>query len=448
MASKLAQFCGPLIYYNDLVGKIPEELSSLSTNKLKGFYVSANGLTGSIPRWLGNASSLLYLYMGKNYFQGSIPSELGKLLNLIVFAIGANNLSGKMSATTNFTGKSHKILASLFPIFSVSMLDETRSPVTCRFPYQMPLDYTNLILLVTILQLLDIGVSRFNGELPISIANFSTTLQQLWADFNQISWRCLYHISPLVDRPKGGDTWHAPIHLKVKKTLVIVLHTLSEIPEGIGKLERLQKLGLHDNRISGSVPEVIGNITKLQRLYLFTNYLSGNIAPSLGNCKQLENSLIGPLPMEVGNMSKPWSWMFRITDCPEKFQVLFPSVMLEFLSLGDNLFGRRIPLALSALKSLQFLDLSKNKLSGQISAYLKNFTHLEILNLSYNKLNSEVPHKGAFTNTSAFSFVGNRKLCGGIKSLGLPSCHLPGERMDMGDVVAGLCRIRTKTFPR
>lgn len=83
--------------------------------------------------------------------------------------------------------------------------------------------------------------------------------------------------------------------------------------------------------------------------------------------------------------------------------------MLEYLSLGDNLFGGRIPSALSTLKSLQFLDLSRNNLSGQIPAYLQNFTLLEYLNLSYNNLDGEVPQEGVFRNISAFSIVGNKK---------------------------------------
>ncbi|XP_059639148.1 probable LRR receptor-like serine/threonine-protein kinase At3g47570 [Cornus florida] len=41
--------------------------------------------------------------------------------------------------------------------------------------------------------------------------------------------------------------------------------------------------------------------------------------------------------------------------------------------------------------------------------------------LSYNKFEGEVPNEGVFLNVSAFSIVGNDKLCGGNKELQLPA---------------------------
>ncbi|XP_058198324.1 putative receptor-like protein kinase At3g47110 [Rhododendron vialii] len=291
------------------------------------------------------------------------------------------------------------------------------------------------------LKFVGIGGNRFKGELPTSIANFSTTLQVIEAEDNQISGSI----------PEGITNLIGLMRLDISGNSFT-----GEIPEGIGKFERLGVLRLFDNRISGAIPETIGNITKLQRLYLYNNYLSGNIPPSLENCKQLEvlllfsnnltgfipkevvslprtlsfmlaqNSLSGPLPVEVGNMSK----LIELDVLNNRLSGEIPStlskcIMLESLNLGDNLFGGRIPSALNSLKSLHTLDLSRNNLSGQIQAYLQNFTLLQYLNLSYNDLDGEVPEQGVFRNISAFSIVGNRKLCGGIKSLGLPSCQVP-----------------------
>ncbi|XP_058198866.1 putative receptor-like protein kinase At3g47110 isoform X2 [Rhododendron vialii] len=485
--------------YNNLVGKIPEELSSLSTNKLKGFYVSVNGLTGSIPPWLGNASSLLDLVMSRNYFQGTIPSELGRLLNLKEFSIHENSLSGEVLPSiynissllvlglgnnqfhgsipqdigltlpslrglyvgkNQFTGHLPVSLSNASGLQQCNFALNTFTGTMLRnlgslkdlvrftvFGNQLETDEVEGFSFLTSvtncsnLELFDIGINRFKGELPTSIANFSTTLQQLFADNNQISGSIPEGIINLIGLTRLG---------------IFANSITGEIPEGIGKLERLQYLYLFDNRISGSVPETIGNITNLQGLYLFTNSLSGNIPPSLGNCKQLQflhlfgnnltgfipkevlsvstalsfnlsqNFLTGPLPMEVADMSK----LVELNVSNNRLSGEIPStlskcIMLESLSLGDNLFGGRIPLALSTLKSLNFLDLSRNNLSGQIPAYLQNFTLLQSLNLSYNNLDGEVPQEGVFRNISVFSIVGNSNLCGGIKSLGLPSCQIP-----------------------
>ncbi|XP_058198325.1 probable LRR receptor-like serine/threonine-protein kinase At3g47570 [Rhododendron vialii] len=484
---------------NNLVGKIPEELSSLSTKKLKGFYVASNELTGSIPHWLGNASSLVQLSMSVNYFQGTIPSELGRLLNLKLFQIGLNNLVGEVPpsiynissllllglsfnrfygkfpqdigftlpnllglyvggnqftghlpvsisnasglqdffvAENNFTGTMLTNLGSLKDLVGFTVArNQLETDEAEGFSFLTSL--TNC----SNLQGLDIGMNRFKGELPTSIANFSSSLQLLIVQFTQISGSI----------PEGITNLIGLTQLVISANLIT-----GEIPEGIGKLERLEDLRLFDNRISGSIPETIGNITKLRQIYLFGNNLSGHIPPSLGDCKQLEllflsgnnltgfipkevvslssinlafylarNSLTGPLPMEVGNMSN----LVKLDVSNNRLSGEIPStiskcIMLESLRLGDNLFGGRIPLSLSALRSLNYLDLSINKLSGQIPAYLQNFTLLQSLNLSYNDLEGEVPHEGVFRNVSAFSIVENRKLCGGIEILGLPTCEV------------------------
>ncbi|KAF5799425.1 putative non-specific serine/threonine protein kinase [Helianthus annuus] len=56
------------------------------------------------------------------------------------------------------------------------------------------------------------------------------------------------------------------------------------------------------------------------------------------------------------------------------------------------------------------------------SSILGGFS-LEYLNLSYNDFESEVPMVGVFSNASAFSILGNSRICGGVVELGLPKCN-------------------------
>ncbi|XP_052209924.1 LRR receptor-like serine/threonine-protein kinase FEI 2 isoform X2 [Diospyros lotus] len=100
---------------------------------------------------------------------------------------------------------------------------------------------------------------------------------------------------------------------KTKRVISLSLpyHKLSgSISPGIGKLEHLQFLALHDNNFYGTMPPELGNCTELQALYLQGNYLSGLIPSELGNLSVLENldlssnSLSGAIPQSLGKLYK------------------------------------------------------------------------------------------------------------------------------------------------
>ncbi|KAH0725066.1 hypothetical protein KY284_000931 [Solanum tuberosum] len=75
-------------------------------------------------------------------------------------------------------------------------------------------------------------------------------------------------------------------------------------------------------------------------------------------------------------------------------------IALESLVLAGNFFEGIIPSSLSSLKGLEELDLSRNNLS-----------EMKVL-----------PTEGVFRNATAISVSGNKKLCGGIPELELPTC--------------------------
>ncbi|KAK9082058.1 hypothetical protein Syun_031457 [Stephania yunnanensis] len=113
-----------------------------------------------------------------------------------------------------------------------------------------------------------------------------------------------------------------------------------------------------------------------------------------------DNNLTGEIPNAVGNC-----------------------LSLELLSLMGNSFQGFVPSSFSSLKGLQILDLSLNNLSGQIPLFFQNLSSsLQYLNLSFNNFEGAVPTEGVFGNVSAFSILGNKKLCGGISELQLPKC--------------------------
>ncbi|KAK1378363.1 Leucine-rich repeat domain, L domain-like protein [Heracleum sosnowskyi] len=64
---------------NYLHGTIPNEWAS---TKLELMSFIVNRLSGPIPGYIGNISTLKYLSLEHNMFRGSVPAELGKLVNL------------------------------------------------------------------------------------------------------------------------------------------------------------------------------------------------------------------------------------------------------------------------------------------------------------------------------------------------------------------------------
>ncbi|GKV31247.1 hypothetical protein SLEP1_g39958 [Rubroshorea leprosula] len=457
---------------NNLVGEIPMEFRNLSKS-LQFFQVYANQLTGSIPQWLGNASSLIVLSLGENHFHGSIPTELGRLgklkhlqlvdsnlfgsfplpiLNLSslnYLSIAVNQFYGKIPFNIGFTNPNLKFLAIGMNYFygeiPTSLLNMSKL-IAVNLPYNnlsgvIPSNLGSLRNLQHLgsLKVLDFGGNNFRGELPTSIANLSTKLEHLWMGKNQISGKISKEIGNLVSL--------TTLHMSMN-------YITGEIPLSIGRLDKLSELYLYGNRISGLIPSVLGNITQLQELGLYDNNLSGIIPPSLGNCSQLENVLLhnnylfgiipkqllslssmislsmsrnlfmGELPLDVGNMTQLWGLSVSQNRLSGEIpSTLGKCLMLESLFMQENFFEGSIPPSFSTLKNLIELDLSRNNLSDQIPKYLQNFTLLQNLNLSFNNFEGEVPTEGIFRNASIISINGNQRLCGGIQQLRLPPCQ-------------------------
>ncbi|CAM6125828.1 unnamed protein product [Calypogeia fissa] len=87
-------------------------------------------------------------------------------------------------------------------------------------------------------------------------------------------------------------------------------HLSGPIPPVLGKLNRLRRLGLHENEFFGPIPPELGNLTSLRALYLKANKLTGQIPDELAQLSNLEildvsrNQLTGSIPDSLGNLSK------------------------------------------------------------------------------------------------------------------------------------------------
>ncbi|GKV51595.1 hypothetical protein SLEP1_g58231 [Rubroshorea leprosula] len=215
--------------------------------------VFANQLTGSIPQWLGNASSLTLLTLGRKHFHGSIPAELGRFGKLGILQLLDSNLSERLVGNQ------------------------------LEAPENEGLGFVTSLTNCNNLQALDLGNNNFRGELPASIANLSTKLENLLMGQN--------HISGKIPKDIGN--------------LVSLTSISSVIPSSLGNMTQLQELVLNDNNLSGIIPPSLGNCSQLEIVPLDNNYLFGIIPKqllsllSMINLSMSRNSFMGELPLDV-----------------------------------------------------------------------------------------------------------------------------------------------------
>ncbi|GKD62972.1 receptor kinase-like protein Xa21, partial [Tanacetum coccineum] len=422
------------IHYNKLKGGIPPFLGNLTS--LEVFSAAGNPFGGAIPDTLGHLKNLREFHSGNCELYGTIPYSIYNLSLLTDFTLPENQLTGSLPLAigvmlphlvflqfrdNQLTGVIPPSISNCSKLTNIEMNDN-------KFSGKLGIDFAKLRDIYGInlhnnlfgggvkfidslrncskLQVLSLGGCKFEGVLPISIGNLSNELKFLDLERNQFYGNLPSSIGNLV-----GLTY-----LLSDSNLFT-----GKIPSDIGKLQKLQLVYLCRNQLSGPIPDNIGNLSLLIVLDLSSNRLEGHNPSSLGNYLS-QNNLSGSLSSKVGDLNM-LSYLdlsnnklsgdipFRIGRCTS----------LSILSLKGNLFQGIIPPSFSSLRGLVKIDLSRNNLSGHIPRFLELFS-LEYVNLSFNNFEGEVPMKRVFANASAFSVLGNSRLCGGLVEVGLPKC--------------------------
>ncbi|KAK2988677.1 hypothetical protein RJ640_012713 [Escallonia rubra] len=126
---------------NYLNGTIPPEWAS---TKLEKLFVNENRLSGPIPEYLGNITTLTSF---NNLFSGTVPAELGRLVNLDDISFNANNLTGGLPLElNNLTGLKFLRISDLngegseFPVLSNMTVMENLMLRSCKISGKIP-DY-------------------------------------------------------------------------------------------------------------------------------------------------------------------------------------------------------------------------------------------------------------------------------------------------------------------
>lgn len=230
----------PYIIYVDfwanyLNGTIPKEWGS---TKLEVLAVGVNRLSGPIPEYLGNITSLIYLSLENNMFNGEVPASLEKLVNLEALVLNTNNLTGA-------------IPTELSRLTKLTQLRISSNNFVGKIPR---------ISTLTNLQRLEIQGSGLEGPIPSDIFLSNSLTELRISDLNG----------------EGSDFPQLGHMTKMGRLMLRSCNISGKIPSDILLMPQLQILDLSHNKLHGEPPN-FGSLLGLENLYLTGNFLSGPI---------------------------------------------------------------------------------------------------------------------------------------------------------------------------
>ncbi|PPD76730.1 hypothetical protein GOBAR_DD26344 [Gossypium barbadense] len=165
-------------------------------------------------------------------------------------------------------------------------------------------------------------------------------------------------------------------------------------------LPNLIRLHLRNNSLYGPIPSHIGNLSKLIFLDLSYNYFSGHIPSEICLLRSLQlislivNKISGPIPQEIGNLSTVSNIYFYGNYLSGPISASIGRLHnLYRLDLNSNRLNGFIPKQVGTLRSLYMLDLSGNSLTGPIPASIGNLSNLVYLFLYNNHLSGSIPNE-------------------------------------------------------
>ncbi|KAF3582759.1 hypothetical protein DY000_02035079 [Brassica cretica] len=318
--------------FNDFFGLVPPTISNLTS--LKELNLDKNKFTGSFPP-VQNLTMLSVLHLYENHFYGTIPSSLFTMPSLSDLDLSVNDLNGSINFPNSSTpsrlksmylGRNHfegKIIEPISKLINLKVLD----------------------------------LSFLNTSYPIDISLFSSLKSLVHLDLSGNS----------ISSDSLGSKSDIPTDLEI---LLLSDCGITEFPNALKNLEKLDFIALSDNRIKGKIPKWLWNLPHLNTVFISDNLFDGFEGP----VDVLVNSSVKNLSMEKNY-----------------FEGAIPILPLSInvFSASDNRFTGSIPLSLCNYRSLTLLWLSYNNLTGPIPQCLSQ--SLTFVNLRKNNLEGSIP---------------------------------------------------------
>ncbi|XVF85237.1 hypothetical protein PTKIN_Ptkin17bG0101600 [Pterospermum kingtungense] len=378
--------------YNNFLGiSIPNFIGSLKN--LKHLDLNSANFSGLVPPHLGNLSNLVYLDldMGLSNSEDLWVSDLdwlSRLSSLQYLNLRYVNLS---KASTNWLQAINMLPSLLEVYFSSCQLHD--------LPQTLP--YVNF----TLLQKLDLSYNKFGSPPPHWLFNF-TTLVELKVRSSNLT-------GPI---PKGleGNLCNLQVldlsSNSVEGEIVELIDTLSRCGNG-----SLETLDLSTNKLQGTLPDSLWsskNSTSLALSYNNFNMLSGTIPEGIGQLSRLFKLGLYGNPFEgvitelhfqnltyLSNLSissTNKSLMFRLTDD------WIPLLKLEQIAINDCLLGLAFPSWLRTQGKISEFTLSDVGISDTIPDWFWRLVVPTIwwLDLSHNQLRGKLPTSVTFPSSS------------------------------------------------
>ncbi|PRP78057.1 hypothetical protein PROFUN_14031 [Planoprotostelium fungivorum] len=349
-----------LAFLNFSRNAAPGNLTALSFNiYLQVIDLGGNRIVGNL-HYLERLVSIQFIRCSSNLIDGIIPNFVGNLQNLTVFDMASNQLSGPLPDNIAIHQKLQvlvlpfNLLGGPLPYYWNASSLLILSLGTCQFNGTIPpsmFQLKSMIVFVT-------GANRLTGELPSDLSSLSS-LQEFYVSSN-------FHTGPL------PQIW--PPRTRIVE---IDYNSFSgSIPDSMCNLFILSSIIATSNNLSSNLPQCMGRLQRLTSLKLGFNSFSGNVH-SLANLSSLTT-----LTLTNNNFTGDLSTVFSL-----------PS--LQVVDLSSNGFSGVIPSTVEKLKGLTQLNLNDNKLTGRIPTAQLGSIPLQKLILSNNELTGYVPCFGS-----------------------------------------------------
>nr|POF10345.1 putative leucine-rich repeat receptor-like protein kinase [Quercus suber] len=298
-----------------LTGPLSGDFELLS--ELQTLDLSYNkGLTGPIPRSIGNLKKLLNLILVGCSFSGPILDTIGSLQQLLYLSLNSNNFSG-----------------------------------------QIPPSIGNLSSLLW----LDLTENQLDGPIPIS--------DGITPGLDMLLNARHFHL--------GQNNLSVTIPPRLFSSEMVLIHVLLDgnqltgsIPSTLGLVQALEVLRIDGNALSGPVPSNFNNLTNLNHMFLSNNKLTGPL-PNLTGMIFLSYVDISNNTFD-GSDAPPWiptlqsltTLIMENTQLQGQFPVaLFSLPLLQTVVLKKNQLNGSLVIGTTHSNQLKLIDLQFNFIS-------------------------------------------------------------------------------------